>query len=211
MNNYPTDFIYKKYKYLTNIIPTKKNKYYKQIYKDVRNDFNKAKALSPDIVMVLVHMGDEFLHHTTLFQDKWNKIFSDLGADIILGDHSHAVQPIQYMGKTLIINSPGNFVNSYIKKDGDSTAIIRIYINNKTKKIIASSAIPMYTKELRHKFFSAIPIYDLINNSSISLSAKERKRVEEIQLMSTKVLVGKNLELMRQKKNIFLLIIFIMI
>ena len=203
MNNYPTDFIYKKYKYLTNIIPTKKNKYYKQIYKDVRNDFNKAKALSPDIIMVLVHMGDEFLHHTTLFQDKWNKIFSDLGADIILGDHSHAVQPIQYMGKTLIINSPGNFVNSYIKKDGDSTAIIRIYINNKTKKIIASSAIPMYTKELRHKFFSAIPIYDLINNSSISLSAKERKRVEEIQLMSTKVLVGKEFGINEVKREYF--------
>ena len=69
----------------------------------------------------------------------------------------------------------------------------------------------MYTKELRPKFFSTIPIYDLINNISISLSAKEWKRVEEIQLMSTKVLVGKNLELMRQKKNIFLLIILIMI
>ena len=161
--------------------------------------------------MVLVHMGDEFLHHTTLFQDKWNKIFSDLGADIILGDHFHDVKPIQYMGKTLIINSPWNFVNSYIKKDGDSTGIIRIYINKISKKIIASSAIPMYTKELRPKFFSTIPIYDLINNISISLSAKGWKRVEEIQLMSTKVLVGKNLELMRQKKNIFLLIILIMI
>ena len=55
----------------------------------------------------------------------------------------------------------------------------------------------MYTKELRPKFFSTIPIYDLINNISISLSAKEWKRVEEIQLMSTKVLVGKNLELMK--------------
>lgn len=62
--------------------------------------------------MVLVHMGDEFLHHTTLFQDKWNKIFSDLDADNIFGAHLHSVQPIQYLGKTLIINYPGNFVNS---------------------------------------------------------------------------------------------------
>ena len=153
--------------------------------------------------MVLAHMGDEFLHHTTLFQDKWNKLFSNLGADIILGDHSHAVQPIQYIGKTLVVNSPGNFANSYIKRDGDSTAIIRIYINNKSKKIIAASAIPMYSKELRSNFFSAIPIYDLIYNRSISLSYKEWKRVEEIQLMSTKVIVGKEIEINQVKKEYF--------
>ena len=52
-------------------------------YKEVENDFYKARTLSPDIIMVLVHMGEEFLHHTTLYQDKWNKIFSNLGADII--------------------------------------------------------------------------------------------------------------------------------
>ena len=33
----------------------------------------------------------------------------------------------------------------------------------------------MYTKELRPKYFSAIQIYDLINNKSILLSRKERE------------------------------------
>jgi fucose 4-O-acetylase-like acetyltransferase/poly-gamma-glutamate capsule biosynthesis protein CapA/YwtB (metallophosphatase superfamily)/lysophospholipase L1-like esterase len=203
MNYYHTDLIYEKYRYLTSIIPKENNKYYKQIYKDVKNDFYKAKKLSPDIIMVLVHMGDEFLHYTTLFQDKWNKIFSDLGADIILGDHSHAIQPIQYIGRTLVVNSPGNFANSYIKNDGDSTAIIRIYIDNQSKKVIGASAIPMYTKELRPKFFSAIPIYDIIYNNSISLSAKEWKRVNDIQKMSTKVLVGKEFGINEAKKEYF--------
>ena len=203
MNNISIDLLYEKYGYLTNIIPKVSNKYYKQIYKDIENDFYKAKELSPDIIMVLAHMGDEFLHHTTLFQDKWNKIFSDLGAHIILGDHSHAVQPIQYIGNTLVINSPGNFANSYIKKDGDSTAIIRIYINSQSKKVICASAIPMFTKELRPKFFSAIPIYDLIYNNLISLSAKEWKRIKEIQTMSTKVLVGKEFGIDETKNEYF--------
>ena len=203
MNNFLTDSIYEKFSYLTNFIPKDSSKYYKKLYKDIENDFYKAKTLSPDIIMVLVHMGEEFLHHTTLYQDKWNKIFSNLGADIILGDHSHAVQPIQYIGKTLIVNSPGNFVNSYIKGDGDSTAIIRIYVNKLSKKVIAASAIPMYTKELRPKFFCAIPIYDLIYNNSIYLSAKEWKRIEEIQLMATKVLVGKELGINEAKREYF--------
>ena len=61
----------------------------------------------------------------------------------------------------------------------------------------------MYTKEIRPKFFSAIPIYDLIKNKTISLSQAEQKRVEEIQEMSTKVLVGKAFSIKDIKKNYF--------
>lgn len=203
MNNYKIETLYGKYGYLTNIIPRQNNKYYNQLYKNVENDFFKAKKYCPDIIIVLVHMGDEFLHHTTEFQNKWNKIFSSLGADIVLGDHSHAVQPLQYIGKTLIVNSPGNFANSYIKRDGDSTAIIDIYIHKKIKKVMGASAMPMYTKKLRNKYFTAIPIYDLIKNKSIPLSSNEWKRVEEIQLMSTRVLVGREFGIKEAKKEYF--------
>ena len=61
----------------------------------------------------------------------------------------------------------------------------------------------MYTKELRSKFFCAIPIYDLINDKSIILNENEKKRVEEIQLMSTKVLVGKEFGINEVKKEYF--------
>ena len=191
MNYYKMDTIYEKYNYLTRIIPNYKNKYYYEIYEEIKNDFIQVKNESPDIIIVLAHMGIQFLHHTVLFQDKWNDIFADLGADIILGDHSHSIQPLQYIRNTFIVNSPGNCANSYIKRDGDSTAIIDIYINKQTKKVIGASVIPMYTKEIRPKYFSAIPIYDLIKNNLTSLTEAERKRIEEIQLMSTKVLIGK--------------------
>ena len=148
-------------------------------------------------------MGTQFLHTTNIFQNEWNKIFSDLGANIILGDHSHAVQPLQYIGNTFIANSPGNFANSYIKKDGDATAIIDIYIDKLTKKVLGASAIPMYTKEIRKNYFSAIPIYDLINDNLVPLNEYERKRIEEIQLMSTKVLVGKEIGINQIKNNYY--------
>ena len=53
MNNFSTDLIYEKYGYLTNIIPKENNKYYKQIYKDIENDFYKAKELSSDITITI--------------------------------------------------------------------------------------------------------------------------------------------------------------
>ena len=80
--------------------------------------------------------------------------------------------------------------------------MINIYINKNNKKIIGASAILMYTKELRHKYFSAIPIYDLIKEN-FSLTEEERKRVEEIQLMSTKVLIGKEIGINDTKKYYF--------
>ena len=204
MNYYKIDTLYEKYKYLTGYVPNKiYNKYYNEIYDDIKNDFIKAKKYLPDIIIVLNHIGSQFLHHTIKFQDEWNNIFINLGADIILNDHSHSLQPIQYINNTIIVNSPGNFANSYIEKDGDSTAIIDIYINKQIKKVIGTSVIPMYTKEIRPKYFSAIPIYDLINDKSIILTEKEKKRIEEIQLMSTKILLGKEIGINEVKKHYF--------
>ena len=204
MNYYKIDTLYEKYKYLTGYVPNKLyNKYYNEIYDDIKSDFINAKKYSPDIIIVLNHIGEQFLHHTTKFQDEWNNIIINLGADIILNDHSHTLQPLQYINNTFIVNSPGNFANSYIKKDGDSTAIIDIYINKQNKKVVGASVIPMYTKEIRPKYFSAIPIYDLINDKSIKLTEKERKRIEEIQLMSTKILLGKEIGINEVKKHYF--------
>ena len=203
INAYKIDNLYEKYNFLTNIIPKTNNPHYNEIYQKIKINFDKAKQYNPDIIMVLAHMGIEFQHKQNEFQDKWNKIFSDLGADIILGDHSHSIQPLQYIEKTFIVNSPGNFVNSYIKKDGDSTALIDIYIHKKSKRIIGTSVIPMYTKEIRKNYFSAIPIYDLIKNNSIFLSEKEKTRIEIIQKMSTKILLGKEFDINDAKKKYF--------
>ena len=206
MNYYKIDTLYEKYNYLTRIIPKKtKTKYYNEIYEEIKNDFIKVKKSSPDLIIVLAHMGTQFFHHTNKFQDEWNKIFAELGADIILGDHSHSLQPLQYIGNTFIVNSPGNFANSYIKRDGDSNAIIDIYINKVSKKVIAASAIPLYTKEIRSKYFSAIPIYNLINDKSIELTQKEKERVEKIQKMSTGILVGKEFGIHEIRENYFII------
>lgn len=137
-------------------------------------------------------MGTQFNLGTNDFQTKWNKIFSDLGANIILGDHAHVVEPLEILGNTFIVNCPGNFVNSYIKKNGDATSIVDLYFNKKSKKFIGSSIVPMYTQEYKPKYFRAVPIYKILNKS-IKISSKQLKRVKEIQRLITKVMIGKEI------------------
>jgi fucose 4-O-acetylase-like acetyltransferase/poly-gamma-glutamate capsule biosynthesis protein CapA/YwtB (metallophosphatase superfamily)/lysophospholipase L1-like esterase len=202
VNNWNAEKLYEKYQYITNIIPFEKNKYYSEIYKSIENDFIKARNTNPDYIVVLAHMGTQFSLKTNKFQKKWNKIFSDLGADIILGDHTHSVQPLENLNKTFIVNCPGNFANSYIKHYGDATSIVNLYFNKITKKFIGSSVIPMYTQEYKPKYFRALPIFNIFNNS-INISEIEMNRVEYLQKFITKIMLGVEINITNIKENYY--------
>ena len=192
INYWDIEKLYEKYPYITNLIPLSSNKYYKQLYNIIEEDFKKIKKENIDYIIVLAHMGTQFNLRTNNFQTKWNQIFSDLGANIILGDHAHVVEPLEILGNTFIVNCPGNFVNSYIKKNGDATSIIDLYFNKKSKKFIGSSIVPMYTQEYKPKYFRAVPIYKILNKSII-IPKKQIKRVKEIQRLITKVMIGEEI------------------
>ena len=202
MNYLGTEKLYEKYPNLTNILPFMSNKYYNEIYKNIKEDFIRAKNSNVDYIVVLAHMGTKFNLNTDDFQKKWNKILSDLGADFILGDHPHAVEPLEIINNTFIVNSPGNFANSYIKFNGDATSIVDLYFDKNTKKFIGSSIVPMYTQEYKPKYFRALPIFNIFNNS-INLSAKEMERVKEVQKIITKTMIGKEIPVSDIKENYF--------
>jgi len=202
MNLYSIEKLYEKYPYLTNIVPYSSNKYYNEIIRDIKKDFEKVKKSKPDYILVLVHMGTQFNGFKDNFQKKWNKIFSELGADIILGDHSHHVQPLENLGKTFIVNCPGNFANSYIKKNGDAVSIVNLYFNKNNKKLIGSSIIPMYVQEYKPKYFRALPIFKIFNNS-INITSREFLRIKEVQKLITKTMIGKEIPISKMKEKYF--------
>ena len=86
---------------------------------------------------------------------------------------------------------------------GKNNMRILLYINKQIKKVITASAIPMYKKEIKQKYFVEIPIYDLIINKLVDLIEKEKGRIEKIQLMSTKVMVGKEMGIQDIQKSYF--------
>lgn len=205
VNYYNNEALNEELPYITSIIPKEDNKYYDELVEEIEEDFEQAKDAKVDLIIVMAHMGTQFKHTTNDFQDKWNKKFAELGADIILGDHAHAVQPVEYIDSTLVINCPGNFANSYNYYDGDATAIANIYIDKTSKKVVASSIVPMYTQEMKKGYFRALPIYDIINNRDLyeELSADEMLRVSEVKNLVLDVMINQKVTFDDNRKEYY--------
>lgn len=205
-NYYNSDYFIYDEPNLTSVLVSEEDENFEKIKEMVRKDFEVAKKSSADLILVMPHMGTQFVHDTNEFQDLWNDIFVSYGADIILGDHSHATQPVLFEGGTLIVNSPGNFANSYVKDDGDATSIVEFYINKKTKKVDKASIVPMYTREVSIGEYQAVPIYDIYEDDSFydSFDEKELKRINEVQEVVTSSMIGEKVDILQLQKRYFI-------
>ena len=128
----------------------------------VKDDVNKIKD-KVDVIIVAMHWGDEYTNTPTNSEKEIASYLSELGVDLIIGTHPHVVQPIEYVGETLVIYSLGNFISNQlvlglnpaiglmvgvdITVDGDNTKIsikekelLYSYSDNSTKfKVIPFS------------------------------------------------------------------------
>ncbi len=89
--------------------------YLVNVYSDelVKDDINKIKD-KVDVVIVAMHWGDEYTNTPTNSEVAIAQHLSDLGVDLIIGTHPHVVQPIEYVGETLVIYSLGNFISNQL-------------------------------------------------------------------------------------------------
>lgn len=105
------------YTYGTNGL-TKPNEYCVYLLDEdkIKADVAKAKEIS-DIVIVSSHWGDEGALKPNATQEKYAKVFADAGVDIVVGHHSHTVQPIEWIegiegNNTLVVYGLGNFIST---------------------------------------------------------------------------------------------------
>lgn len=109
-----------KYSFLAYTMPTNGLKapagkeYYVNVYTRelVKRDVEQARANGAEVVMVSMHWGNEYTHVPTSVQKAEAKYLSDLGVNLIIGSHPHVVQPIEYVGDTLVIYSLGNLISA---------------------------------------------------------------------------------------------------
>lgn len=82
----------------------------------VRTDVQRAKEIS-DFVIVCPHWGTEYVYTPDSYQQKWTKIFYDLGVDLVIGTHPHVIEPVEWIEsedndhKMLVYYSLGNFIS----------------------------------------------------------------------------------------------------
>ena len=160
LNYYNEDEIQSNYLEFSNYLCDTSSKYLKEVKSEVEDDFEYLKDKNVDFIIVLPHYGTQFKTESDNYQRYWNDIFIKNGADIILGSHSHSVQPIQYKKGTVIVNSVGNYVNSYTKYNGDISMMVKVYLNKNNKKIVATSIIPLLAVKNVFNAYYSLPIYD---------------------------------------------------
>lgn len=198
-NHYKDDFFFEEgNRHITSCVVPVKSEHYHECQEQVKEDFKRLKSHNPDIIIVLPHMGEQFLHAPDEDQLAWCELFVEHGADIIFSDHPHAVQPIEWRknqsGKNVLIaHCPGNFVNSYISHDGDASMIVEAYLDPGTGEPFAASCIPLYSYcKQKYGRYQALPLFKAIKVDSLysRLSAADYKRISAINKLITRTALG---------------------
>ncbi len=182
--------------YITSITVDPNSSNSERVRQNIAEDFTRAKSENPDAIIVLSHMGTQFSDYPDDYQKYWYDYFIECGADVILNDHTHSVQPVEiseYNNKTVaIVNCPGNFANIYRENNGDASALTEIYFDRESKKITGAAVIPMWTQSQLSGNYRALPIYDILTDTQLrkELSTYDLERVEQVQQHITKIMLG---------------------
>ncbi len=96
---------------------------YDNLYDKVAADIAATKAQYP-IVIVSFHWGNELDYTPTERQKKMGHIAVDAGADLVIGHHSHRINPIEEYNGKYICYSLGNFCFSGNDKPKDMNSFV---------------------------------------------------------------------------------------
>ncbi|MBR7184379.1 MAG: CapA family protein [Clostridia bacterium] len=86
---------------------------------DIKRQMAGARASGADLIFVAIHWGDEGKFQPNAEQKRLAQLLADEGADVILGSHSHNIQPVQWLtgangNKTLVAYSTGNLISTML-------------------------------------------------------------------------------------------------
>ncbi len=185
----------------------------------VREDIRLAKKHRPDVIIALPHMGKQFSHEADMFSRIWAERMLEEGVDVVLANHSHAVQPIELPRISgneskaeygMIAYCPGNFVNEYTDKNGDASAIINLHLSNREGekgRVLGASIVPMWIQHPIDGQSRPIPLHRAVSAPAIraQLCRREWNRIEEVHQLVSKVMLGSTLGIDQIQERYYLL------
>nr|WP_237416313.1 CapA family protein [Helicobacter saguini] len=133
-------FAFLAYTYGTNGIKIPSGKDYlinvytrEMLKKDIESLKNKV-----DLIIISMHWGVEYVFAPTKEQRDFAQILSELGAHIVIGNHPHVVQPVEFVGDTLVIYSLGNMISAQRGVEKKVGAFVSVNVAKKGGKIVLS-------------------------------------------------------------------------
>lgn len=203
------------YTYGTNGIPVKQPYEVNLMSEElIQSDLQKAKALNPDIILVLPHMGNEYETYPREVFQQWADFMFQNGADIILASHPHVLQPMEYRTMVqedgtekigFILYSLGNFISSQTTPPRNASIILNVElkkIGQEKAEIEKISFVPIWTQfrlPSGENHFVVRSVYQMLTLSkeeqNTLLRQKDISRLHDIHSETTSLLLGKEIPL----------------
>lgn len=106
-----------------------------------------------DVLIVFLHYGVEEVFEITSYQERMSKALIDAGADMVMGGHSHTLQPIEMYNGKPIFYSIGNFIFWHVDDDIDGlTVIFDITVNR--SGFVSLNVHPVFIKNYKVYYLS---------------------------------------------------------
>lgn len=193
-NNFKLAFL--NYTYGTNGMPTDAPTIVNLIDTvQIKKDLAEARARKPHFIIVMMHWGLEYQLTENAEQRKLAKLLIRHGADMVIGGHSHVVQPIRTervtmpdgaVKEAIVVYSLGNFISNQQKPHTDGGILFQVDLLKQkgSPKITVANAgiIPIW--RYAHKpaagksTFYALPIARLERNPDLLPNMAEAARAK---------------------------------
>ena len=128
------------------------------LYKsDIEGDIKRLREAGAEVVIAFPHWGKEYVREPDDTQKKYARKLAKAGADIIIGSHSHMVQPMGYQTvkesdgrqrKVFTMFSMGNFISDHTPQYTDNGIILDFTVNENADGSFTCDSvgyIPTYT------------------------------------------------------------------
>lgn len=137
--------------------PTGKE-YLNNVYNEelAKNDIERVKD-EVDIIIVAMHWGTEYSKGISVSQVEIANYLSSLGVDIIIGSHPHVVEPIEFIGKTMVIYSLGNFISDQVGVERLTGLMVSVNIHKTVEKNNTTISLENPEAELIYTYSATYP------------------------------------------------------
>jgi poly-gamma-glutamate synthesis protein (capsule biosynthesis protein) len=163
----------------------------------IKRDLKLAQQLNPDVIIVVMHWGQEYKLVENSIQRKLSKNIFAWGADLIVGSHPHVVQPIRQdsvlqkdstFKKVVVAYSLGNFISNQTKANTDGGIMFETELvkNLKTGKVTLGENhfIPIwryiYKDSKRKSTYHIVPIsaFEKDKTNLLEMTEKDKKAMK---------------------------------
>ncbi len=115
------------------LLPPSGKEYLTNVYSKEKAEKDIAKVKDKvDLIIVSMHWGEEYTTYPSSNQKQVAKELSNMGVNLIIGNHAHSLQPVEKINDTLVFYALGNFISAQDTIDKQTGAIA--YLNIKKTK-----------------------------------------------------------------------------